>query len=248
MRIVIAYIFPCLPDEHHVRMAIRFITTYREHPSGLDHQLVVVCNGGGPSQPLSWHGEKLWSPRDLFSFIPGTQFFLHDNSGFDIGAYQAVAKTVPCDVLVCLGQSVHFHRDGWLKRWSEAWTAYGPGMYGPFATHYIRPHLNTSAFSVPPHFINQLYPEKVNTHDERYAFENSNSALWNRIAAAGKPVALVTWDGVWAPGNWRKPPNIIDRGDQSNCLVWCNHNDMFAGASPQRKVELAAMMDGKLNR
>lgn len=241
MKVCLVYVFPCLADEHHVELALRFITTYREHPAGMEHELVVVCNGGGPSQPLSWHGEKLWSPRDLFSFIPGTQFFLHDNSGFDIGAYQAVAKHIDADIMVCLGQSVYFHREGWLKRWATGWESYGPGMYGPFASHQIRPHLNTTAFAVPPGFFQRYYPEKVNTHDQRYAFENSSMAFWSRVNSARKSVALVTWDGVWAPTNWRKPKNILWKGDQSNCLMWCNHTDRYFQSDANGKAQLTAM-------
>lgn len=243
MKVCLVYVFPCLADEHHVELAIRFITTYREHPAGMEHELVVVCNGNHHYEPLVWRGDRVWSAKDLFYFIPNTCFFYHDNTGHDIGAYQHVARHIDADIMVCLGQSVYFHRDGWLKRWSAGWESYGPGMYGVFSSHETSQHLNTSAFAVPPRFFKRYYPETVSSHDQRYAFENSKGAFWKRVNVGGNPVCLVTWDGIWAPGNWRRPPNIFRRGDQSNCLVWCNHVDAYFHADENRKAYLRAISD-----
>jgi len=40
----------------------------------------------------------------------------------------------------------------------------------------------------------------------------------------------VTWDGTWDPFQWRYPDNILWRGNQTNCLVYCNHTDRYNAA------------------
>jgi hypothetical protein len=67
--------------------------------------------------------------------------------------------------------------------------------------------------------------------------------LWRRIAQHGMPVRLVTWNGAWEPGSWRMPQNIIYRGDQSNCLMWCNHSDGFRDADRVRKASWSMSAD-----
>jgi hypothetical protein len=59
----------------------------------------------------------------------------------------------------------------------------------------------------------------------------------------GYPVRLVTWDGDWSPRLWREPPNILWKGDQSNCLVRCNHLDRFDAASPAVKARWSKLAD-----
>jgi hypothetical protein len=45
--------------------------------------------------------------------------------------------------------------------------------------------------------------------------------------------------------DWRKPPNIFRRGDQSNCLLFDHHCDTYAAASQEERARLEAMADGK---
>ena len=59
--------------------------------------------------------------------------------------------------------------------------------------------------------------------------------MWRRVAAMGLPVRLVTWDGEWRPEEWRQPENILWKGDQTNCLMWCNHVDRYFEAAPDTR-------------
>lgn len=207
--------------------AARFVTTYHEFPPGIEHQTIVIANGGLLPRSIAL----------LFSSI-GASMWPHENdAGWDISAYIAAAKG-PCagaDMMLCLGESVHFHREGWFKRLHEAWQRHGPGMYGPFASHTLRAHLNTTAFCCHPRMLRQ-YPARVTTRQDRYAFEHGPQALWRRLYAQRIPVRMVTWDGEWEPKTWRVPNNILWRGDQSNCLMWCNHTERFAEADYRTKL------------
>lgn len=207
--------------------ASRFVATYNAFPPQYEHDTYICCNGGPLSRELG---------LILASLNP--QYFLRSNdAGWDISGYIDLARG-PCfnhDAMLCLGESCHFHREGWLRRFAEAWQKYGVGMYGPFASNTIRGHLNTTAFFCAPKLLRE-YPVKIQTRKDRYEFEHGQRALWRRISARGMPVRMVTWDGEWEPRAWRLPPNILWRGDQSNCLLWCNHSERFAESDTRTKL------------
>lgn len=207
--------------------AARFAATYQEYPPEVEHDTFVICNGG----PLKT------SETVIFSGLNVKMAPRLNDPGWDVSAYIDMARG-PCagyDAMLCCGESVYFHAPGWLRRLVEAWQKYGPGMYGPFSSNAVRTHLNTTAFFTHPRLLTE-YPIKVNCRPERMNFEHGPMAFWRRIAQRGMPVKLVTWDGEWEPRAWRVPKNILWRGDQSNCLMWCNHADGYAAADERTKA------------
>ena len=198
----------------------RFVATWHEYPPGVPTDLVVLCNGGAltTEQVIMFSGLK-------------ARMFVRPNEGKDIGAYAEAARTccAAYDAVLFAGESIHFHRAGWLKRLVDCWIKMGPGLYGPFASNMVRTHMNTSAFFTSPLFLNQSTIDIT----DRYAWEHGPKAFWRWMASRGKPVRLVTWDGDYDCRAWRSPPNILWRGDQSNCLMWCNHAERWANATPR---------------
>jgi len=218
-----------------VHYANQFVSTYRQFQGGANHKLIVCSNGGRLAPKM----------KAIFDPLPFAEFFERPNDeGWDISAYQDVAKAYDCDLLVCFGESVRFHRADWLARLVDCATEFGEGMYGCLSSHAIRPHLNTTAFAVSPRFLKQ-YP-RVRNKAERYHFEHGETSLWQGIVANGAQARLVTWDGCWGPGYWRTPENILWRGDQSNCLVLCNHSDKYHGVDQQTRERWAGRADGIL--
>lgn len=207
--------------------AARFAASYQQFPPGAEHETLIVCNGGPPAHSMG----------AIFALLPNCQFFPRSNEGWDIGGYLEAARgpAHDCDLMLCLGETVFFHRAGWLAKLVAAWEAYGPGMYGFFCSNVVRAHIQTTAFAVAPQHLRD-YPAKVVNRSDRYEFEHGRGSLWRFLATRAVPTMLVTWDGVWAPNQWRQPPNILWRGDQSNCLMWCNHNERFSEASPRTKA------------
>ena len=223
------------PKTHE--LCARFVGTWIAYPPGIECELLVCCNGG----PLPLETALLFAPLDA-KFLPR-----ENDSGWDCSAFQDAAGQSDADMMFCCGESVYFHRTGWLLQLAQAWSVFGPGMYGCFSSHStsiiqkIYPHLNTNAFAcAPKHLVD--YP-RVTNHQERYAFEHGPDALWRRLDRKGVPVKLVTWDGVWGKGDWRKPPNILQRGDQTNCLCFCIHNDRWAAAADRVKRTWASYSD-----
>jgi len=194
----------------------------------------VACQGGPPKTETAL----------LFAGM-NAQFWprINDESR-DIGAYLDAARTVSkdYDAILCLGESVHFFREGWLRRLVEARQRYGPGMYGPFATHVIRAHLQTTAFLIPPNLLRE-YPLQVTDKKSRYEFEHGERALWRRLHARNIQVKLVTWDDCYDPKQWRLPPNGLWKGDQSGLLMHSNHSQRWQEADETRKRNWSASAD-----
>jgi hypothetical protein len=227
-KVDLAYIF-VLGYPEFLEQAKRFVASYTDFPPQHPHDTIVVCNNGIPNQ----------EEMDIFKPLPGVRFLHRDNSGHDIGGYIAAAKTSNADVLVCLGASVHFFREGWLKRMMEAWFKHGPGLYGSQSSFEVTPHINTTGFWCEPNLL-AYYPYTVTTREDRYNFEHGcynrciniaqpdthkDRVLWRMNKLSGSKTMLVTWDGEYEWWDWRLPKNILRRGDQTNLLLWWKHTD-----------------------
>lgn len=226
MKIIVCYICvthgPVTED-----FAARFVTTYHEYPPGIEHDTLIIANGG----PLPTHLTVLFSGMNAISFPR------KNDGGWDISAYIEASKGPCCgyDMMLCCGESIYFHRTGWLKRLSSAWMQNGPGMYGSLSSNLVRSHLNTTGFCCHPSFLSG-YPMLVHDKSSRYAFEHGEQSFWRRLYRKGIPVRLVTWDGEYSPQSWRSPPNILWRGNQTNCLMWCQHTDRYRDSDDKTKI------------
>ncbi len=217
-------VYTCVPaNPTSLCLATRFVATNANFPGGADHRTIAMFNGSEMSQPLG----MLFSSIDAITFT-------RSNDGWDIGGYIEAARGIcaDSDLMVCLGESVHFHKPGWLSKIIQAFSNYGPGMYGMLSSFVVRPHLQTTAFCITPNLLAK-YPRRVMSKADRYYFEHGENCFANWLKFQRFPVKLVTFDGIYDEPMWRIPKNILWKGDQSNCLVWCNHTDNYTKATPK---------------
>lgn len=210
-------------SERAREFAARFVVSFLTYPPVYPAKVTIACNGGEPdpeTKAILQMFDCEIKPRD-------------NDRSWDLGAYYEAARTTEADMLVCLGESVYFHRSGWLGPLAAAWDQCGPGMYGLFSSHFVRSHLNTTGFAVCPKLL--LSHPKPQEGADRYEFEHGRYSFWRALDRRKVPVRFVTWDGVWEPKDWRVPQNILWRGDQSNLLAWCNHSDKFTLADARTK-------------
>ena len=206
MRIALVYIFPQVDLPTYGRLAHRFTQSYMQNPPGaVDHSLYVVANGAEPNKTL----------KAYLSPLPVT-WLTHNNYGKDIGAFQLAARSIDCDLLVCLGANVYFHRPGWLDYIAKAYLDYGPGLYGAWGFHQPLSHLRTTAFWMPPAILNS-YPIWVG-NEHRYEFEHGYGSILAHVTKIGYPVMMVTRRGVFAERDFHHV-------ECEDCLFLDQHTD-----------------------
>lgn len=249
MKIAVLYLHvsaksdPSAPDpSYYLPYSLRFARTFEQYPPGIDHELVVVSCG----KPI---GED---QMHLYRHITD-RYECYEGTGWDISAHQSISKTLDCDWVVCLATPVYFHREGWLKRFSEAFERNGDGLYGAFGSYENRPHIRTSCFAFKPDTM-RAYPHKVESREHCFNFEcgcdskgvSIKDETWcftNWMIHRTGVAYSVDWSGVYPPREYRSRPNIFRRGDQSNCIVWDRHCDLYFSADQKEKTVLEALAD-----
>ena len=204
----VVYVYPTMGGDHDT-YARRFATSYRRFKPVTAHKLVVVSNGGQPTAAM----------RAIFAGL-NPAWLVHDDSGWDIGAYRYAARTIPCDLMVFFGGSTHVRGARWLERMIEAFEEHGEAIYGAMGSLGHNIHIRTSAFWMPPALLNQYPHETTSDRDSRYEFEHGKNGLTMWVLARGLKAWMVTWDGVFQHWQWDGVPNGFHQGDQSALLAW----------------------------
>jgi len=212
MRVVIVYIYPSTLNGQSDGYVARFLQSYVDNPTKVDHQSIVVCNGGKPNSELLC----------MFSCLRNLEFFEHDDSGWDIGAFQHVAVEVPADMMVFIGTSAWIKGKYWLDRMVAAFNKHGDHLYGCMGNQgngsSVHPHIRTTGFWLRPAMLNN-YPVKVRDYGQRYPFEHGQQCLTRHFWNHGRKAFVVSWTGEYEYPHWDSIPNGYHRGDQTNLLI-----------------------------
>ena len=226
-----------LGSQDYRQKAERFVKSYVAHPPGYEHTTTILCNLGKPTPET----EALFAP------LPNKTYFLHDNTGWDIGGYLALARSgKKCDLMFCCASSCYVRKPGWLKRIAEAYVKFGPGMYGTLGTYEVAPHFCTTGFAASPSLF-RAYPRPVLTKADRYNFEHGHSSMVRLALLRKIPAMLVTWDGEYEWRSWRRPPNVYVKGDQSNCMTYFVHSDSYEKGDAREKIRRQGLADRLYN-
>lgn len=241
MTVDLVYIHVARPEvaDEFNEAARKFVATYREQPAGQEHKLFIVFCNGDPTPEM----EAIYEGLDC-AHRP------YNGPGMDVGAQQAASRTTNGEFIVSANSRVFFHRAGWLKRMMECREEHGPGVYAAMASFegcplgqvWPNPHLRTAFYGMDSKLWLE-FPHTVNSRDDSFRFESGEWNIANWCEAQGYQARLVTWDGCWERKDWRTPPNLFRRGDQSNCIVWDRHNEIFA-ANPGAHAHLEGLANG----
>lgn len=213
MKTTIVYVYPPVAGKRYEDYANRFLLSYHECPPGTDHETVIVLNGAKATSELTC----------MFSSLPKCVFLEHDNSGYDIGAFQFAARTVPCDLMVFFGASTFFQRGGWLIRMITAFNHHGNAQYGAMgnkgdAAVSVWPHIRTTAFWMDPKLLN-AYPHIVRNNGQRHPFEHGKDCFTSWVKQQNLNSWVVTWNKELLWHDWDSDPNGFQRGNQSSLLA-----------------------------
>lgn len=106
---------------------VRFAKSYREHPAGCDHDLIVLYKGfSDPSQTRA--------AREIFGDIPHVGVEL-DDTGFDIGSYLAVSGRVTHRYLLFFNTHTELLADGWLAHYRTHALRENVGVVGAMGSY-----------------------------------------------------------------------------------------------------------------
>lgn len=211
-RVEVVYVYVA-NNQSYQSQAINFIESYVKNPPGAEHKTTIVCNGGEPTPGL----------RQSFNLLQNVSFLVHDNSGYDIGAFQHASRQTSADLMLFLGASTYFNGAGWLKRVIESFLKHGDALYGTMGNCgdpgvRVNRHIRSTAFWLTPHLFNQ-YPITVTLLEQRYEFEHRSNCLTEWCIRHGKQAWVVGWKGEYEWPEWGRIKNGYFRGDQSDLMI-----------------------------
>ncbi len=99
-----------------------FVDSYRRHPAGIDHDLVVALKGFSGPADAATHYRLL----EDFPFHP---VFVPDH-GLDIGTYFHIAGLLEADYFCFLNSRTLIMADDWLAKLAAAFADSGVGLAG----------------------------------------------------------------------------------------------------------------------
>lgn len=207
----------------------RFFDAYLKFKPVIPHDLLIVRCGATEG------------PTDFDAIA--TYYLRFDGWGSDCAAYQHVVRVLDYDLVLCLNTLAYPWRLCWLEPFVAAIEMHGKGIYGATASFERHPHLRTPAIAFHPDVLRD-YPFSTNNRSDSVEFESGPNSISAWSERNGYPTILVTANGRYYRQDWRKGENIFRRGDQSNCLVWDRHTDIYAAAGPEERAGLARAADG----
>lgn len=207
----------------------RFYEGYRRFKPTIPHDLIIVRCGSSEGA------------TDFDSIA--THYLRFDGLGSDCAAFQQVVRILDYDLVLCLNTLAYPWRSHWLQPFVDALETHGKGVYGATASFENHPHLRTPAIAFHPDVIRE-YPFSTTSREDSVRFESGANSITAWADRNGYPVILVTVDGRYYKGDWRRPANIFRRGDQSNCLIWDRHTDIYRDADPATKQQLENAANG----
>lgn len=206
----------------------RFYDGYRKFKPTIPHDLIIVRCGATEGS------------TDFDSIA--THYLRFDGMGSDCAAYQHVVRVLDYDLVLCMNTLAYPWRYFWLSPFVDALKVHGKGVYGATASYENHPHLRTPAIAFHPDVVRE-YPFSTTNREDSVRFESGANSISAWAERAGYPVILVTADGRYYKGDWRKPNNIFRRGDQTNCLIWDRHTDLYRDSDDFTKQKLSQAAD-----
>lgn len=188
-----------------IEVVENFIASYRKHPAGLEHSLVIIaknCNDKYVHRKLCQLAEK-----------NNAKVIDLPDDGWDFGAYFRVSKLLNSDYVLFLGSSVDIRSDMWLSKLFKPFIIdssvqlVGPmGSWGDSKrTVFPNFHIRTCAFMLKRElFLEYATTQKFPvTKDDTYELEHGENSITKFILNKGHNAVVVNNDGeIFEPQNW----------------------------------------------
>jgi hypothetical protein len=230
----------------------RFVASYRAHPSGCDHRLVLVLKGDGG-------GDVASRCRALASEL-GAECLQTPANGLDLDTYFAVAHRLRPGALCFLNSSSTILADSWLALLQRALQPPSVGLVGASGSFesalsaaprvlrpllrrryppFPNPHLRTNAFMLQRELMLSLDWPTTPRKSRALELESGNRSITRQLENRGLEVLVVGRDGRrFGPDQWRWS-DTFRAGTQENLLIADNRTRQYIDADPGRRAALA---------
>jgi hypothetical protein len=230
----------------------RFAESYRRHPAGADHRLVVLLKHVRPAN-LRDRCEVV--ARDL-----GAECLDIPGIGLDLDAYRMAADRVAAPVLCFLNTASEILGAGWLGHLRDALARSGVGIAGTTASNeslldaapaplrpllrrryppFPNPHLRTNGILLERELMRQLEWRPTRRKQDAWALENGANSLTRQVASRGQRALLVGRDGACYEQEQWATSRIFRSGGQENLLIADDRTREYAAADTARRVALS---------
>lgn len=245
-----------------------FLDSYRAHPAGIDHELVVALKGFAREEDAASFVAELGDIPHRLMFVP--------DRGFDIGSYFHVAAAADAAHYCFCNSRTVIAADGYLAKLFAALAIDGVGAvsatasYQSLADHYLRathrnrllrplwklkgmlqrlnafrfypgfpnPHLRTNALMIARTTLERIRVREIRTKADAMHFESGWMSLSRQIQAMGLEVRLADARGRSLPVSDWEGADVFWQRDQADLLVSDNQTALYAAGSEERRREL----------
>jgi hypothetical protein len=230
-----------------IECAERFLASYRAHPAGTPHRLLLLL--AGPEEDRSpW--------QRLFAAMPHE--VLEVGLGMDLGHYRIAVDRVPAQRYCFLNTVTEPLVEGWLARMEEALLRPEVGMVGATGSYespnavrpgplrrlrpgfepFPNPHLRTNGFAMERELILQLDWGEDLTREQTVMLEGGRHSLSRQVRERGLGTLVVGRDGTYPPDRWRESATFRN-GEQANLLLADNRTRHYQDGNPLTRFGLA---------
>lgn len=231
----------------------RFIESYRQHPAGTPHDLVVIFKGYSDPIQLAAHKSLLQGIRHEAIEVP--------DDGFDIGSYQRAVQSLDHDLLCFLNSYSRILADDWLQKLTNPFGRGPVGLVGATGSwesmysdvryaappgwlrrikwlvglavrriqfpSFPNPHIRSNAFVIRREVFLKLNLPAIRSKENAWQIESGRNSITRQVLARGLDAVVVGMDNkVYAIPGWRES-RTFRRDSQSNLLIADNQTDLF---------------------
>jgi hypothetical protein len=234
-----------------------FLDSYRCHPAGMEHELVLLFKGFRSKRDVSPYLERAagLDARALYT----------EDRGFDLSAYRRALENLDAPHVCFLNSFSRILYAEWLARLAGPLAEEDVGMTGASGTFesmlssaprwlkplrrrsfppFPNPHLRSNAFLLARSLALALGWNSLRYKHDAWALESGKRSLTRQVLERGLLVLVMGRDGIaYEPERWRESATFRS-GEQRNLLVADKRTEQYAEADAGFKRQLERMAWG----
>jgi hypothetical protein len=249
-----------------------FLISYKNHPTGLKHDLFFILKGFSENEITSEMESLLNQHNHERMSVP--------DEGYDIDSYIAAARVLKNKFLCFFNSFSEILEDKWLEKFYLHVSSKRCGMVsatGSFESLYTtslsagrrvplypwvrrilalklkrqflpfpNPHLRTNGFCISRElFLDVTCGYTIKDKIDTFLFESGRDGISRRIASRGLDLIVVGRDGRGFLLNEWAASGTFRQGEQENLLIADNQTRMFIEASNSLRITLSQNAWGK---